>query len=71
MFDTYELAVLAGLNFSSVFLALLILQIKDARKKRQVFKTIMEEMGEKFQLDQSFSDIIKKNFNEGRSDESR
>lgn len=72
MFDAYELAVLAGLNFSSVFLALLILQVRDARRKRQVFRTIMEEMGAKVQLDQNFSEIIRKNFmDEGQNDEGR
>lgn len=70
--DTYELAVLAGLNFSSVFLALLILKAMESRKRRQVAKTIMEELGEKIQLDQNFSEIIKKNFREeGQEDEGR
>ena len=73
MFDTYELAVLAGLNFSSVFAALLVLKARDARKKRKMTKFLMEEIGDKLAIEQSFSEIVRKNFmNErGNDDEGR
>lgn len=62
MFDAYELAVLAGLNFTSIFLTLALLKWFDGRRKRQIAKTIMTELGEKLELDQNFSDIVRKSF---------
>ena len=67
MFDAYELAVLAGLNFSSVFIALVVLRAMDNRRKRKVAETIMQEIGAKIELDQNFSDIIRKNFIDPRN----
>jgi len=71
MFDAYELGVLAGLNFSSVFAALLVLKALEARRKRKAVRVLMEELGEKIELEQNFSDIIRKNFkDDGGPDES-
>lgn len=67
MFDAYDLAVLAGLNFSSVFVALVILRAMDHRRKRKIAETIMQEIGAKMELDQNFSDIIRKNFMNDRN----
>jgi hypothetical protein len=62
MFDTYELAVLAGLNFSSVFLALLVLRLMERRRKRKMALFVMEEIGQQLETEKTFSQIIRNNF---------
>jgi hypothetical protein len=60
--ETYELAVLAGLNASSIFGTLWFLKAVERRRKYKIGKMILEDMGERAQVDMNFMNIIKQNF---------
>lgn len=62
---TYELAILAGLNVSSIFVSLWILKILDRRRKYKLGRAILEDMGEKAETDMNFMQIIQQNFGFG------
>lgn len=51
-------AVLAVLNYISVFSALATLRWVDARKKRIIANILMEQVGEKLQNEADFQNII-------------
>jgi hypothetical protein len=51
-------AVLAVLNYLSVFTALATLRWADARKKRIITNILMEQVGEKLQNEADFQNII-------------
>jgi hypothetical protein len=63
---TYELAVLAGLNVVtvvfSIFSTLMFLKARDNRRKYLVGKMILQDMGERAEVDMNFVNIIRKNF---------
>ena len=51
-------AVLAVLNYLSVFTALATLRWADARKKKIIASILMEQVGEKLQNEADFQNII-------------
>lgn len=51
-------AVLAVLNYISVFAALATLRWKDAREKKKLANIFMQEVGQKLQTEHDFQDII-------------
>jgi len=51
-------AVLAVLNYISVFAALATLRWKDARDKKKIANVFMQQVGEKLQTEHDFQDII-------------
>jgi len=62
---TYELAVLAGLNVVSIFVTLWFLKAVERRRKYKIGRMILEDMGERAQIDMNFTQIIKQNFGYG------
>lgn len=68
--ETLDLAVLAALNFVSVFFAVASMAFMDRRRKRKIGNMIMEDLGRKAETDANFAQIIRKNFlEEGDDDE--
>lgn len=51
-------AVLAALNFLSVFGAMATLRWMDHRQKKAIADIFMRELGEKLQTEQSFQNIV-------------
>lgn len=51
-------AVLAVLNYLSVFAALSTLRWKDARDKKKIANIFMQQVGEKIQTEHDFQNII-------------
>lgn len=62
--ETLDLAVLAVLNFMSVFFAVGFMAFMDRRRKRKIGNMIMEDLGRKAETDANFAQIIRKNFTE-------
>lgn len=62
--ETLDLAVLAVLNFISVFFAVGTMAFMDRRRKRKIGNMIMEDLGRKAETDANFAQIIRKNFTE-------
>ena len=60
--ETIELAAIASANFLSVFLAVGLMRASAGMRRRKLAKLILEEMGERAEMDQNFRDIISKNF---------
>lgn len=60
--ETIDLAILAGLNFASVFMALFLLKWSERRRRFNVGKAILEDMGKKAEMDMNFAKIIQQNF---------
>jgi hypothetical protein len=66
---TYELAVLAGLNVATIFGSLWVLKVAERRRKLKLAKMILEDIGERAEVDMNFMQIIKKNFGGGQTEE--
>lgn len=60
--ETTDLAAIAVANFLSVFLAIALMRMAERMRRRKLARMILEEMGEKAEMDQNFRDIINKNF---------
>jgi hypothetical protein len=60
--ETIDLAAIAVANFLSVFLAVAVMRAADRMRRRKLAKLVLEELGEKAEMEQNFRDIINKNF---------
>jgi hypothetical protein len=60
--ETTDLAAIMVANFLSVFLAIALMRVSERMRRRKLAKMILEDMGEKAEMDQNFRDIINKNF---------